>query len=579
MELNNKLDHLNQNMCKKQRLIPFICLFLLPNSLIFGNQKQIDVSPQIIDLGETVIIRINRTVDIHAQRILILSPSGKAYSPVPEKKSGYYEISFSETYDRGFLNDNWNQYKVSLLDRYNEVIESTYFYIKQTRKELFFTVYVDDIGGGGYLDEAGEKWFKGLGGKINYGYENDEWAPASLESVVRRYNDPGDSLFYHFHPLEYSKEKIFLKVNRLLRWKQKKESINRLLKIDFRDRHYILFILLFSVLSVGFLIYKRKKASYLLCLICFILTMMLFLAIYSSQMVLNQGHWNVKYSDTEWCRKFLLEARREFEKNQLLFPQIVRYGFNIPPKGLTKFYLAQMGVMADASFIFPDGVEPRLGEIHQSEKGPNIYENDNREILKQLGQYAYRWPSSMLLPLPYYTAIAGELNEPHDGEEINRGILEMPLTFENICENNANKINYGIIDGLPNGALVSTYLHPRDDLRYLKDVIMYIQNNHKLTFISASDYLKIYLSYYPRPVLIDSKQKKAFWAYLDGDRLIPISESDSFIVKNDGLMPRIANLPPYIGLTADTQLLGEIEGKYALVAKNEEHVVLYKLKS
>ena len=579
IEFDNNPDSSYRNVCKKRLLVPFIWLLNFLFLPVLGSQNLLDVSPQIIDLGQTVTIRINRTIDLSAQCIRILSPSGKIYSPVPEKKTDHYELSFSETRDRGFLNDNWNQYKVDLLDRHNEIIESACFYIKQERKELFFTVYVDDIGGGGYLNKAGEQWFKGLGGRINYGYENDEWARSSLSSVISRYKNRGDSIFYHFHPLEFSKEKFFLKVNHILKWKQKKDSINKLMNIEFRDRHFILLIVLFSVLSLGFLAYRRNKASYLLFFASLILIAMFFSAIYSSQMVLNQRHWNIKYSDKEWCRQFLLEAKKEFENNQLPFPHILRFGFNIPPRGLSHFYLAQMGVLADASLVFPKGVVSRFRDDRQSENRSIIYEQDKRVILQQLGQYSYPWPTSVKLPLPFYTDIRGEVNEPFDGEEINRGILEMPLTFENICDSDAYEVNYGIIDRLPSGALVSTYIHPGDDLRCLKDVIMYLQDNHDLTFISALDYLKTYMSHAPRPVLVDLKQKKAFWAYFDGRQLIPISESDSLIAKSEELMLQIENLPPYLGLIGGTLSLGEMKERYVLITDNDEAVAIYKLKN
>lgn len=566
-------------MSKIKRITFYSLIFIWLIPCAFGSQDYLNVSPQVIDLGETVSIKISKSIDISTHKIQVLSPLGKAKFPVPEEKPSHFEIFFSETYERGFLTETWNQYEVNLLDRDSNTIERKYFHIRQNRKQLFFTVYVDDIGGGGYLHEEGEDWFKGLGGRINYGYENDEWAPATLSSVVKRYFGSGDSLFYHFHPLEYTKPKIFLKINRFLRWKKKKELINRLIKTEFRDRHYALFVAIFVALSLGILIYKRNKATYLLGIFAFVLFTVFFFAIYSSQMVLNQRHWTLKYSDTEWCKRFLLEAKREFENNNLPFPHIIRFGFNIPPRGLNKFFLTQMGILADASFIFPKGIKTRLGEKEKPGIGMTIPidEEEEREILSQLGQYSYSWPSSIGLPLPYYTAISGELNSPFIGDETNRGILEMPLTFKNVWGSDIHEANRGIIDRLPSGALVSTYIHPRDDLRSLKDFIFYLRNNCALSFISASDYLKVYLSYRPRPVLIDSKREKAFWAYLDGNQLIPISESHSFVVKSNELISQTKGSPPYIGLIGDIGLLGEMKDKYALVTINDENVALYKL--
>lgn len=571
---------MNQHMYKKKILVPVIWLPILLISPALGNQNHFDVSPKVIDLGETVTIRIDKTVDIYTHRILILSPSGKVYSPVPEKKLDHYEISFSETHERGFLNDNWNQYKVSLVDGYNKAVESSCFYIKPKRKQLFFTVYVDDIGGAGFLNKAGEKWFKGLGGKINYGYENDDWGRqiGSLESVISKYG--GDYIFHHYHAVAFNKNRLFLKINRLLRWKHIKESINGFFRVKFRDRHYILGAILLQVLSVALGLYKKAKVIRSILILNFLFTLVVLSAVLSSQFVLNQNNWSLKFSDAGWCEAFLLQTKREFEHNNLTYPPVIRHGFNIPPRKLNGFYLSQMGVLADSSFIFPDGL--RLKDNNSaSVVAEGTYETDDRLILKQLGKYSYNWPEKLPLPLPYYSDLRGELNTLYEGVEAHRGLLEMPLTFGNICANGLYEPNYEIIDYLPGGALVSTYIHPGDNLYYLNQVISYLQEKYDLTFISALDYLKIYLNYFPRPILVDAKRQKIFWAYLEDSRLMPIIESDSIVLENDNLIIRNLNLPPYIGLSTDTVFLGELAKRYTLVGdagKNQEDIYLYKLR-
>ena len=68
----------------------------------------------------------------------------------------------------------------------------------------------------------------------------------------------------------------------------------------------------------------------------------------------DPDNWEIKLDDTAWCKEFLLTAKQEFQKNGLEYPEITRYGWNTPPRGLNRFYVNQMGVIADASMIYPN---------------------------------------------------------------------------------------------------------------------------------------------------------------------------------------------------------------------------------
>ena len=117
---------------------------------------------------------------------------------------------------------------------------------------------------------------------------------------------------------------------------------------------------------------------------------------------------------------------------------------------------------------------------------------DYGKILNQVRKYHYKWPEEVSLPIPYYTDIKGEINTVWNGKESHKGLLEIPLTIDNIAYG-FDETDKKIIDKLPNGALVSTYIHPGQDLREIKEVISYIENNYTISFISAKGYLDLYL--------------------------------------------------------------------------------------
>jgi len=112
----------------KKALFSFISIFVILPFPSFANQYFLNVTPKQINVGDTISIQY---IDIgkHGDfEIKILSPTGKSYNLIPHKKSeSKYQALFTQTYDKGFLSDNWNQYKVKLYNSKKLCVDSSNF--------------------------------------------------------------------------------------------------------------------------------------------------------------------------------------------------------------------------------------------------------------------------------------------------------------------------------------------------------------------------------------------------------------------------------------------------------------------
>jgi hypothetical protein len=449
-------------------------------------------------------------------------------------------------------------------------VDKTVFYLSDKSKQLFFTVYIDDIGKAGYLNTSGEKWFKSIGGRINYGYQHDDWGGANLKKVIEKYHPSQNYIFHHFHAWEFSGNRGILNVDRFLNWNHRKHLVNNFTTIPLRDRHYVAILGLLLILSVVIWIYRKNKTTKTIVTSVIVLFLLMLIAVLSSQYSGNPNNWEIKLGEPQWSKKFLLNAKQEFEQNNMKYPEITRHGWNSPPRGLNRFYLTKMGVIADASLIYPNYSKYRKN-------------NDKRDlgvILNQVAKFSYKWPNKVSLPLPYYTNINKEINSLWDGKEEHRGILEMPLTVDNIGAYGFDENDRKIIDKLPNGALVSTYIHPNQDLRKLKGILTYIEENYTISFVTAKDYLKMYLKYNPRPVLIDLYKEEIYWAYLDlhNDNIIPITKTDIIKIDNENINTNSVNFPPYLGIIGEKYNEMELEKIYEFIGVVDGNINLYKLR-
>ena len=104
--------------------------------------------------------------------------------------------------------------------------------------------------------------------------------------------------------------------------------------------------------------------------------------------------------------------------------------------------------------------------------------------------------------------------------------------------------------------------------------------DHTISFVTAKDYLKMYLKYNPRPVLINLYKKKSYWAYLDlhNDNIIPITKTDIIKVDNENININSVNFPPYLGIIGGKYNEMELEKIYEFIGTIDGNINLYKLR-
>jgi len=203
-----------KNQIKSLKFIFLVLLFYI--SLDFLSSQTITVTPLNINCGEKVEINVSKAYKSEKYILEIITPIGKSY---------YYDIvedtsiEFTKTGAKGFLTNNWNEYTVYLKNS-NSIIDEAHFYLKPDDKELYFTVYVDDVGEAGCVSENDCKCFKSIGGKLNIGYQYDDWGGYNLKQVKREY--PNDYIFHHFHAQQYGGPKVALMISHIISWKKLK---------------------------------------------------------------------------------------------------------------------------------------------------------------------------------------------------------------------------------------------------------------------------------------------------------------------------------------------------------------------
>ncbi len=503
----------------------FFYLILLSIIPYTAYSVEIKVQPKRINLGDTVDIQVLDIDNNRSSVIKVISPGLDKYTYSLRSRN---RIKFGKTYSRGFLSSNWNKYKIHLLND-SIVLDSAFFYLRPSNKTLYFTVYVDDIGKAGFIDSYDYQWFSEIGGKINIAYQNDDWGNKSLEEVIQKY--PEDFIFHHFHSYEYTGPKFAYYIYHFVNWYKIKKWIENNFGFRPRDRYFAILLLILSVFSV--ILYFKNRKFKLYIIFVPLITIIWFLLWYSAYLMKNPENKSINFSDNHWNKNFLLNIKNEFRLNNRQYPSITRHGWNTPPRGLNKFYTTRMNVLADASLNYP-----YISDDYYINK-------DFGKILNIVTEYRYDWPQNINLPIPYYTNIEGEINHLWNGIESYRGLIEIPITTSNYCNRDTllNK-EKNIIDSLPHGALVSIWGHPSDNLKNIKCLINYIKGKYNINYIYADDYLKIFMSHNPRPVLV--KNNEVYWAYFGDKMIVPIRKTNLVRIEKGRIVFETEKLPPYI---------------------------------
>lgn len=125
-----------------------------------------------------------------------------------------------------------------------------------------------------------------------------------------------------------------------------------------------------------------------------------------------------------------------------------------------------MGVAADASAV-PVGVDK-----HPRRNGRHIEWNESQ---------------------PYVASLTRDYHIAWDREnDADKGILELPVNLGNIAVYGFGEEERRLIEAIPDGGLVSCYIHPQDNFSAVREWVTYLKKNHDVQFISAEQAAKIY---------------------------------------------------------------------------------------
>jgi hypothetical protein len=334
------------------------------------------------------------------------------------------------------------------------------------KKKLYAVLWIDDFGSL-KLRKGDIEWYHENAGPISYALEWDDQYPWSLDDVLNKKADFSDDyLAYHYHPIMwkgsgfpkriYDRLKLHSKVYTLLRAYQCVPYSKTLMRL-----RNISILTIISILALITLFNRSNTiaANLLLLLLCFLFG--LFIVWYYVRL---PGNWEIKISDAEWNKKFILNSKTEIEKRGFMFPKIVRHGWNLPWKGSAEFYMS-LGIIADASAV-PMGPD----------KKPKIAE---REIEWMLSQ-------------PYFTSLRDDYDIPWDGlDERNRGLLELPVTLGNFSLSGFGDREKAMIKQIPEGGLIGAYIHPQDDFKPIKEWVFYLKKNYDVEFVDADHATKM----------------------------------------------------------------------------------------
>jgi hypothetical protein len=556
------MNHFPKNTSILLLSLAFTFSFLITTSL--SGQNILKVNKKEIKCGDTIQIFFENNYS--KSQIKIIDPAGKEYliDPVKEKKGNSANFVTDET--RGFLTQDWNKYSIYLLNN-NNAIDSTFVRLASTEKILYFTIFIDDVGPYGFINEEDYNWFKSKGGKFNIGYMRDDFGMDDLSIILNKYSDSSNFIFHHFHAQRFSGNQTLLKIYLFTRWKNFKTAVSEKVGFELRDRHFLLasFGLSILVLLAIFILSKNKTFRAISFIVILLANIFLIGIIYTYSYVIDDDKKEVMLSDTEWCKTFLENKKQEFEKNGMPYPQITRHGWTIPPRGLGEFYLLKMGVLADQSLDY----NPFLDK--------DFYKKDHGEELNKVYDYhVYTWPEGLRFPIPFYTNIDGDINQLWDGKEANRGIIEIPSSHGAYATQVYDERSLKLCDSLPNGALVSCWGHPGRRIENAKPLLDYVEKNFQIKQVNVKEYLDVFMANNPRPIIIDSENKQAFWAFVGNENVEKIVDCNLVNFETNDYLANFKNDPTTLVLTSNSDT-SSIVSRYKL-EKTINNYLIFKLR-
>jgi hypothetical protein len=373
----------------------------------------------------------------------------------------------------------------------------------ETNKTLYVVTWVDDFGSGGDLPREFVAWYHRHAGPLALMLQRDDVRHYDLDALLARYDFTYDYLGHHFQVARWPGSRLALVLNNRVyaRYLDFREWVEARLGVDIVRARHILPLLILALATAAWRYGRTRRRRWLAAAALAGCLAAGFLWLRINYVRIDDLHnWAFEHHNRDWCRGFLDKARADFAERGYAFPPVVRHGWNLPPIGMMDVYMDACGVLADASAI--------------SGMGTNRY-------LEQFG-YTRRTLVWGAAALPYYASLAGDYTVPWSGDEADRGLLILPLTFPNCTRFSLDADARAKVHALPDGALVATYLHPHDDWSTIRALVTWLNRTYpNVRYVRPDDYTALAMRRQPRPVLI-AADGTASWAWMDADALRPI---------------------------------------------------------
>lgn len=443
----------------------------------------------------------------------VRDPLGKMHRlEFQESGSGSYRAHFDQTHAAAFLREDWGAYQVRASASDPESTETWAaehtFQLDPLSKTLYAVLWIDDFGTGGELSSAFISWYHEQAGPISYVLQQDDTRSFNLDRLLAGYDFNQDYLGHHLQSMRWGGARWRLTLNRWTYgpYERARQRLNQQVGFQLVRAIYLLAILVLLAACGGWIYIRHRRRKALWLAGAALLLALLLLALRANFVMLDDWrNWTFEIANRAWRLETLDQAREEFASQGMDFPPVVRHAWNLPPADSMDDYMQRYGVLADASAVRGMGTNAYLRiafGIH------------DREIV---------WSDRVL---PYYASRSQDYNAPWDGQEEDRGLLELPLTFHGAARLAWDRSCEDIVAGLPHGALTAVYIHPGESVETVKQWVTYLNKNVSgVEFVRIDEYMQLFMHHHPRPVHVDA-QGTASWAFLNDARLIPIRETD-----------------------------------------------------
>jgi len=368
------------------------------------------------------------------------------------------------------------------------------------KKLVYAVLWIDDAGSAS-LPRDSVNWYHKNAGPMSFAVEIDDRYPWSFNKLLknRSIDLAFDYLSHHHHSIQW-------RGNRLIKWIYNSTKLywglyTFLQLLSFStlhpiQLHFVLIVFGSVLFALGYFLYPYDiRISALLLMTLFFLALMAFTWFY----VRLSRNWKMMLLDTEWNKEFLQRVRKTFEDKGFEYPAIIRHGWNVSLPHMMKFYMKELGVIADWS---PTPTKEEYDACI-----------DNVRIV---------WKNRE----PYYAGLSQGYEVEWDGEdEEDRGLLMLPVTLGDIAVYGFGEREKKLIKEVPDGGLVSAYIHPVDNFKSIINWVNYLKRFFDVRFITAEEYTRIFMKKRPRPMLID-RNFRVHWTFKENGHFYPIREVD-----------------------------------------------------